>query len=89
VFDGFDDIYVKAALLDNFDKKTLLAASQGMNWFFCVLSMFAIFLLPRQFHTAIVENNSEKHIRTALWLFPLYLLLLIFSSSQLLGQTSF
>jgi hypothetical protein len=26
VFDGFDDIYVKAALLDNFDKKTLLAA---------------------------------------------------------------
>jgi hypothetical protein len=33
VFDGFDDIYVKAALLDNFDKKTLLAASQGMNWF--------------------------------------------------------
>jgi Na+/proline symporter len=48
--------------------------------------MFAIFLLPRQFHTAIVENNSEKHIRTALWLFPLYLLLLIFSSSQLLGR---
>jgi Na+/proline symporter len=37
--------------------------------------MFAIFLLPRQFHTAIIENNSEKHIRTALWLFPLYLLL--------------
>jgi hypothetical protein len=22
--------------------------------------MFAIFLLPRQFHTAIVENNSEN-----------------------------
>jgi Na+/proline symporter len=36
--------------------------------------MFAIFLLPRQFHTAIIENNSEKHI-AALWLFPLYLLL--------------
>tara|TARA_R110002124_G_scaffold73458_1_gene197103 strand:- start:1860 stop:3815 length:1956 start_codon:yes stop_codon:yes gene_type:complete len=37
--------------------------------------MFAIFLLPRQFHTAIVENNKEKHIQTAIWLFPLYLLL--------------
>jgi signal transduction histidine kinase len=37
--------------------------------------MFAIFLLPRQFHTAIVENNKETHIRTAIWLFPLYLLL--------------
>ena len=37
--------------------------------------MFAIFLLPRQFHTSIVENNKEKHIQTAIWLFPLYLLL--------------
>jgi hypothetical protein len=25
--------------------------------------------LPRQFHTAIVENNKETHIRTAIWLF--------------------
>jgi Na+/proline symporter/signal transduction histidine kinase len=76
VFDGFDDIYSKAALLDNFDKKnTIGGLSEGINWFFlCVLSMFAIFLLPRQFHTAIVENNNEKHIRTAIWLFPLYLL---------------
>jgi hypothetical protein len=42
VFDGFDDIYVKAALLDNFDKKnTIGGLAQGMNWFFlCVLSMF-------------------------------------------------
>jgi hypothetical protein len=24
VFDGFDDIYVKAALLDNFDKKNTI-----------------------------------------------------------------
>ncbi|WP_339920564.1 sensor histidine kinase [uncultured Flavobacterium sp.] len=77
VFDGFDDIYAKAALLDSFDKKnTIGGLSEGINWFFlCVLSMFAIFLLPRQFHTAIVENNKETHIRTAIWLFPLYLLL--------------
>jgi hypothetical protein len=33
-----------------------LSASIG---FFRVLSMFAIFLLPRQFHT-IVENNKEN-----------------------------
>ncbi|MGO4822511.1 MULTISPECIES: ATP-binding protein [unclassified Flavobacterium] len=77
VFDGFDDIYSKASLLDSFDKKnTIGGLSEGINWFFlCVLSMFAIFLLPRQFHTAIVENNKESHIRTAIWLFPLYLLL--------------
>jgi hypothetical protein len=67
VFDGFDDIYVKAALLDNFDKKnTIGGLAQGMNFFFFAFYRCFIFLLPRQFHTAIVENNSEKHIRTAL-----------------------
>lgn len=77
VFDGFDDIYTKAAVLENFDKKNSIGnLSNGLNWFFlCLISMFAIFILPRQFHTAIVENNQEKHIRTAIWLLPLYLLL--------------
>lgn len=77
VFDGFDDIYKKAAVLENFDKKNSITdITNGINWFLlCILSMFAIFLLPRQFHTAIVENNKETHIKTATWLFPLYLLL--------------
>ncbi|WP_026712754.1 sensor histidine kinase [Flavobacterium daejeonense] len=77
VFDGFDDIYTKASVLEDFNKKnTIGSLSNGINWFFlCLISMFAIFILPRQFHTAIVENNQEKHIRTAIWLFPLYLLL--------------
>ncbi|AOZ98753.1 MULTISPECIES: ATP-binding protein [Flavobacterium] len=77
VFDGFDDIYTKASVLENFDKKNTIGnLTNGLNWFFlCLISMFAIFILPRQFHTAIVENNQEKHIRTAIWLLPLYLLL--------------
>ena len=77
VFDGFDDIYAKASVLEDFNQKnTIGSLSNGINWFFlCLISMFAIFILPRQFHTAIVENNQEKHIRTAIWLFPLYLLL--------------
>ena len=41
-----------------------------------MLSMTAIFMLPRQFHTTIVENRTEKHLKTAIWLFPLYLLLM-------------
>jgi Na+/proline symporter/signal transduction histidine kinase len=77
VYDGFGDIYAKASVLENFEKKNSIGdLTNGINWFFlCLLSMFAIFLLPRQFHTAIVENNKETHIRTAIWLFPLYLLL--------------
>ena len=77
IFDGFDDIYQKASLLENFQKKnTIGGLPQGINWFLlCLLSMFAIFLLPRQFQVSVIENNREKHINTAVWLFPLYLLL--------------
>jgi Na+/proline symporter/signal transduction histidine kinase len=77
VFDGFDDIYAQASVLENFkEKNTVGGISQAINWFFlCVLSLFAIFLLPRQFQMAVVENNRESHIKTAVWLFPLYLVL--------------
>ncbi|WP_177734466.1 ATP-binding protein [Flavobacterium inviolabile] len=77
VFDGFDDIYAQASLLPGFkEKNTIGGIPQALNWFFlCLLSLFAIFLLPRQFQMAVVENNRESHIKTAIWLFPLYLLL--------------
>lgn len=78
VFDGFDDIYTKASLLPKFAEKNKIGGlSEGMNWFFlCVLSLFSIFLLPRQFQVSVVENNRERHLKTAIWLFPLYLLLI-------------
>ncbi len=41
---------------------------------YTLLSMLAIFLLPRQFQVTVVENVRESHLRYALWLFPLYLL---------------
>ena len=77
VFDGFDDIYQKASLFENFkEKNTIGGLPQAINWFLlCVLSMFAIFLLPRQFQVGVIENNRENHINTAVWLFPLYLLI--------------
>ena len=37
------------------------------------LSGFAIVMLPRQFHVAIVENRSESELKTAAWVFPVYL----------------
>ena len=77
VFDGFDDIYAQASILEHFkEKNTIGGIPQAINWFFlCVLSLFAIFLLPRQFQMSVVENNRESHIKTAVWLFPLYLVL--------------
>ena len=40
------------------------------------LSLFAIILLPRQFHVTVVENHNEGEIHRAAWLFPLYLVLI-------------
>ncbi len=41
-----------------------------------LLSFVAIILLPRQFHVAVVENNNEAEIKRAVWLYPLYLVLI-------------
>jgi PAS domain S-box-containing protein len=47
---------------------------QFMTWM--VLAMGAIFLLPRMFQVLVVENVDPDHLRTASWLFPLFLLLI-------------
>ena len=80
VFNGFEDIYKQAEKLPDFaSKNSFNGLEGGFNWFLMsMLSMSAIFLLPRQFHTAIVENRKEKHLKTAIWLFPLYLLIFNF-----------
>ncbi len=80
VFDGFQDIYNQASQLEGFHQKNSFGSLEaGINWFLLsLLSLFAIFLLPRQFHVSVTENNREKHLKTAIWLFPLYLLVFNF-----------
>lgn len=47
------------------------------NWLtLMALSASAFFFLPRQFHTAIVENGNPEHYKTVQWGFPLYVLLI-------------
>ncbi len=41
-----------------------------------LLSAAAIVCLPREFQVTVVENTDERHLRTAAWLFPLYLMLI-------------
>lgn len=41
-----------------------------------LLGVLAMFTLPHQFHVGVVECRNEKHVRTARWLFPLYLALI-------------
>lgn len=78
LFDGFSDVFTSAKDLPNFVSLITLDVENGYgNWFWLnLLSMFAIILLPRQFHVSVKENNNETHLKKAIWLFPLYLLLI-------------
>jgi len=77
LFDGFGDIFSRAGaradlahLLTPLDQPGALA-----NWaWMTILSMLAILFLPRQFQVAVIENVEERHVKTAVWLFPLYML---------------
>jgi Na+/proline symporter/signal transduction histidine kinase len=73
MFEGPDDLIERAAAVN------FLAPFEQMPrpsvWItITVLSFFGVFLLPRQFHVTIVENMSEREIRTAAWLVPLYMI---------------
>lgn len=47
------------------------------NWLaLTVLSGFAFLCLPRQFHVAVVEHDHPRSLKTARWMFPLYLVLI-------------
>jgi len=79
LFGGFADLFDQAAaepaLRQLFTFKS--AGTSGAEWLtLLVLSMSAVLLLPRQFQVAVVENVAEDHLRKAMWLFPLYLLII-------------
>lgn len=53
------------------------ASLNPISWFWLTLiSFFAILCLPRQFHVSIVENTDDKFVYKAMWVFPLYLLII-------------
>jgi Na+/proline symporter/signal transduction histidine kinase/CheY-like chemotaxis protein len=51
--------------LDNFQSTTF--------WAQTLMAAAAVICLPRQFHVAVIDNLSLSHLKTARWLFPLYL----------------
>lgn len=73
MFDGFGDLLTQAA-----DVGALDALTEGINGgtfiTMTLLSVFAVTLLPRQFHIMVVENNHPDELQRAQWLFPAYLI---------------
>lgn len=76
--DGFADLIGRAAASPStahlVDLGSQLQSPQF--WSIAALSAMVIFCLPRQFQVMVVENTQAEHLRTAAWLFPLYLVLL-------------
>jgi len=79
MYDGFGDIIQKTLASGVPDVKNFFSA-ESINFIqwgtYLVLAMSAILFLPRQFHVSVVENFDVKHIKTAMWLFPLYMFLI-------------
>jgi Na+/proline symporter/signal transduction histidine kinase/CheY-like chemotaxis protein len=73
LFDGFGDIARQAAALPGLAGARAAQSTASHYLSLAVLGFFAIFCLPRQFHVAVVENSGPQDLRTARWLFPLYL----------------
>src|SRR5690606_998749 len=66
-----------AAVFENAPVSLSNADSFGTRWVaLCFLAGAAVICLPRQFQVTVVENTSERQLRTASWLFPLYLFLI-------------
>ena len=77
MFGGLSDLFQKAAASADFGRLLQLDSSRAGTWTsLIILSGLAIILLPRQFQIIVVENVDESHLKRAVWLFPLYLLLI-------------
>jgi len=75
LFDGPIDMIAKADARG--DILPIFESFKPATWAtMTLLSFLAIVLLPRQFHVMVVENNGEDELRRAMWLFPLYLVLI-------------
>lgn len=76
IYNGLGDFMAQVSM-----HQDLIAAVQKnppyTMWFsFLVFSACTSLLLPRQFHVAVIENNNEAHVRTAIWLFPVFIFLM-------------
>ncbi|WP_414830478.1 sodium:solute symporter family transporter [Alteromonas sp. H39] len=74
LFDGIFDVVSQASLHP--EAREVLYADAGI-WVYIshvMLGVCSMFVLPRQFHMNFIELNGEGELRTARWLFPLYLL---------------
>ncbi|RSM86674.1 histidine kinase [Kibdelosporangium aridum] len=75
LYGGFGDLFSQAAQA-NLSTLFTLGEQTGTWAWLIVLAALASLLLPRQWQIGVVENVDERHLKRAMWLFPLYLLII-------------
>jgi len=73
LFDGALDLISNAASNDSARDVIYADSAPWVYLSHVALGVCSMFVLPRQFHMNFVEQNGEGELRTARWLFPLYL----------------
>ncbi|NBB82090.1 MAG: sodium:solute symporter, partial [Alphaproteobacteria bacterium] len=74
--DGVADLFARAAAHPEAAQLFQFQDGYEARWLTTLfLAAAAMVCLPRQFQVAVVENADERHLATASWLFPLYLLI--------------
>ncbi len=73
IFGGPGDMFSKLAANSQVRQAMGYSTSLATWLVLTCLSGFAVILLPRQFYVTIVENRGVAELRTATWVFPLYL----------------
>ncbi|MFC3034867.1 PAS-domain containing protein [Pseudoalteromonas fenneropenaei] len=76
LFDSPQQIFQQAEAAGITERVVLQASPNYVYWLHVLLGVLATLCLPRQFHTAFIEQGSDRQLARARWLFPLYLLLI-------------
>jgi len=78
LYGGFSEIFARAEASDALSRLFTINGVAGYtSWIaLTLLAMGAILVLPRQFQVLVVENVDERHLKKAMWLFPVYLLVI-------------
>ncbi|MDZ4791470.1 MAG: PAS domain-containing hybrid sensor histidine kinase/response regulator [Hyphomicrobiales bacterium] len=73
MFGGMQDLLSRASQDQRLQKLLEVDLTHPVWISGTIISFIAFLCLPQAFHVAMVENESASHMRTARWLYPLYL----------------
>ncbi|WNC68751.1 PAS domain-containing hybrid sensor histidine kinase/response regulator [Thalassotalea nanhaiensis] len=90
IFNGFEDLFNQHSQMQS-NAEIVNGSSIYLSISQAVLGAITIFILPQQFHLMMIENHTERQLKSGRWLFSGYLILinLFVLPIALAGQITF